>query len=275
VDGTAGFGRSRIEFESVTLDDGSWEHRWHMGSRWDPDRYSTSIQVLETDLWRYGGAAEVLVRTGPVVSGVAAGVHRTAGGTFQSTGLRVLGGGSRLQVGLRMDVWWTPHARETTGGLTVAIPVGRDWSLRGFLGRTEPDPLTLATASGGGGGLLLGRRLFGHTGGGSTPPLHEVLARTPGTATVRITVQVPPDAEMVELAGDFSVWEPLPMRRVGEDWTLDLEVPEGLHHFGFFVDGEWYVPDEARDAVPDEWGRQSLTLLVEPLVSGNSEGAGQ
>jgi hypothetical protein len=276
VDGTAGLGRSRIEFESVTLDDNTWESRWHMGSRWDPDQYSTSIQVLETELWRYGGATEVLVRTGPVVSGVAAGIHRTAGGTFRSIGLRALGGNSRLQVGLRMDFWRTPHARETTGGLTVAIPMGRDWSLRGLFGRTEPDPLTLATASGGGGGLLLGRRLFGHVGGGgNAPPQHEFLARAPGTATVRITVRVPPAAGTVELVGDFSLWEPRPMRRVGEDWTLDLEVPEGLHHFGFLVDGAWYVPDDARDTVPDEWGRRSLTLLVAPLENGSREGAGR
>ena len=274
VDGTAGLGRSRIEFESVTLQDGTWEHRGHMGDRWEPSQSSVSITTLETDLWRYGGSAEVLARMGPVITGAAGGVHRTAAGTFRSAGLRVLGGGSRVQLGVRLDVWWTPYARETTGGLTVVIPVGEGWSIRGFLGRSEPDPLTLATSSGGGGGVLLGRRVGGRGTGGGSPPLHEVLARSTGVARVRFSVQVPPTAEAVELVGDFTLWEPRRMERVGEEWILDLEISEGLHHFGFIVDGTWYIPSDARDTVPDEWGRRSVTLLVEPLLATSGGSAG-
>ena len=246
----------------MTLDDGTWQHRGHMGDRFDSTQYSVTTTELQTDLWRYGGAAEVLSRVGPIVAGAAGSVYRTAGGTFRSTGIRILGGG-RVQLGGRLDVWWTPYARETTGGLTVAIPIGDGWSLRGFLGKTEPDPLTLATSSGGGGGVLVGRRVVGRGADGGPPPLYEMLERRPGVAKVRFTVQVPPTAGSVELVGDFSLWEPERMEQVGEDWIVDMEVPEGLHHFGFLVDGDWYVPSDARDTVPDEWGRRSATLVIE------------
>jgi 1,4-alpha-glucan branching enzyme len=67
----------------------------------------------------------------------------------------------------------------------------------------------------------------------------------------------------VQVLGDFTVWEPVSMQARGGLWTVDLDVPAGTHHFGFLVDGAWYLPDDAPDAVPDEWGRRSATMVVE------------
>ncbi len=53
------------------------------------------------------------------------------------------------------------------------------------------------------------------------------------------------------------------MRREGNRWIAELSVPIGTHHYGFMVDDEWYVPDDAPDVVPDEWGRRSATLVIE------------
>ena len=36
----------------------------------------------------------------------------------------------------------------------------------------------------------------------------------------------------------------------------------GAHHFGFLVDGEWFVPETATGRVSDEWGRVNATLVV-------------
>jgi hypothetical protein len=43
----------------------------------------------------------------------------------------------------------------------------------------------------------------------------------------------------------------------------EVDVANGTHHYGFLVDDEWYVPDDARDVVPDEWGRLSAILVIE------------
>jgi hypothetical protein len=63
--------------------------------------------------------------------------------------------------------------------------------------------------------------------------------------------------------GDFTLWEPVDMRRDGEQWSIEIEIPSGTHHYGFLVDDEWYVPDDTLDVVPDDWGRLSAILVIE------------
>lgn len=43
---------------------------------------------------------------------------------------------------------------------------------------------------------------------------------------------------------------------------VEIPVESGAHHFGFLVDGEWFVPETATGRVSDEWGRVNATLLV-------------
>jgi 1,4-alpha-glucan branching enzyme len=81
---------------------------------------------------------------------------------------------------------------------------------------------------------------------------------------VRVLVDAPPQAGRVELVGDFTVWEALPMVRRGDRWEVELEVEAGTHHYGYLVDGEWFMPDDERSVVPDEWGRSSAILVIEP-----------
>ena len=59
------------------------------------------------------------------------------------------------------------------------------------------------------------------------------------------------------------------MAMIDGRWAVELSVPEGTHHFGFLVDGDWFVPVDAPDTVPDEWGRRNATLVVE---SNNAAG---
>jgi hypothetical protein len=66
------------------------------------------------------------------------------------------------------------------------------------------------------------------------------------------------------VVGDFTYWEPVAMERRDSRWVVELDVPAGTHHFGFFADGGWFLPDEAPDAVPDEWGRTNATIVIEP-----------
>jgi len=219
--------------------------------------------VLEEDLWRYGGSAEVLVGSGKVMGGLAAGVHESPGGTYRSWGGRVLLSGFGPVVQLMVDRWRTPVGTETTGGVALVLPLG-GWSLRGFLGRTEPDPLTLTEPGGGAGGVMIGRRLLGSDPSPAPRPfLHEVLNFEGSQALVRIRTRVPRGTEGVEIMGDFTFWEPVLMKRDGSVWVVELSVPEGTHHFGFLVDGEWFLPDDAPDTVADDWGRKNATLVIE------------
>jgi hypothetical protein len=242
-------------------------------------RYVDGPSLVVTDeLWRYGGTIEILAGGGAVAVGGGAGLHRSTGGTYRSVGGRLVFGSGGTAIEVRIDAWHTPGGTESTGGVALVIPFGGAWSLRGFLGRSEPDPLTLAEPGRGGGGGLLGRRLAGSgprflTRSGS---LYEVLDVTPAKARIRFWLPGN-GAGSVEILGDFTHWEPIDMGRSDGRWVVELSVPAGTHHFGFLVDGDWFVPEDAPDTVPDEWGRRNATLVVEsndPPVSPNSVGEG-
>ena len=225
--------------------------------------------TLSDDLWRYGGTLELMAGGGIVSAGIAGGLHESAGGTYRSAGLRLLATPGTGAVEARVDRWRTPDGYETTGGIAFYLPWGV-WRARGTAGRPEPDPLLLAEPGREAGGVLVGLRVLGHESGPmARRALHSVVGTSPEGARVRFTVRAPSGAASVQLLGDFTLWAPVSMKAsgssggVGKLWTVEVDVPAGTYHFGFLVDGEWYLPDDAPDAVPDEWGRQSATLVVE------------
>jgi len=243
VRGVAGIGRSRVEV-------------WR--------RLLGLHVVFEDDLWRVGGTGELLMGRGPVRAGLAGGVHHTAGGDYASGGARMVLAGSWGAAEARGDVWDTPAGREVTGGISFAIPL-TGWSVRGFFGKSEPDPLTLTEAGSGSAGVLLGLDVYSSER--DAPRVYddawEVVSRDDAGARIRFAVDAPAGARAVALVGDFTLWDPVAMRRSGGRWVAEARVPEGTHHYGFLVDDEWYLPDGLQDVVPDEWGRQSAILVIE------------
>jgi len=220
--------------------------------------------VFEDNLWRVGGTAEVLLGPGPVRGGLTGGVHHTAGGDYSSIGSRLFVAGDWGVVEVRGDIWSTPVGTDYTGGLAFAVPLS-SVSFRGFMGKSEPDPLTLTEAASGTAGILLGVNVFSSERDAEAEADDSWLMLSMSTtgARVRISVEPPQGARAVALVGDFTLWEPVVMRRSGREWTAEIDVPVGTHHYGFLVDDEWYVPDDLHDVVPDEWGRESAILVIE------------
>lgn len=252
--GIAGAGRSQVRLSTVV------------------QRMRRQVTVTETfddDLWRYGGTLELLAGGGSVSAGIAGGLHRSAGGTYRSAGLRLLAMPGSGAVEARLDRWRSPDGYQTTGGIAFYLPWG-PWRARGTAGRPEPDPLLMAEPGREAGGVLVGRTVLRRAPETRmSRALYRVVRRGPEESRVRFTVRAPDGASSVQLLGDFTLWEPVAMttgERAGErprTWTVEVSVPAGTYHFGFLVDGEWYLPDDAPDAVPDEWGRKSATLVVE------------
>lgn len=252
--GVAGLGRSRADILTEA------SRTRGMNRRDDP---ATVLVTVDEELWRYGAEAEVLAGRSRLAVGVAGGLHHTPAGDYRSVGARLLSTPGAGAVELRLDHWDTPLGPQTTGGLSFVLPLG-GWSFRGFFGRSDPDPLTLAEPGRDTGGVLVSRRVLG---GDRFPdagtPLYSVDHGGGTRATVTIEVEAPAGAGSVEVLGDFTLWEPVAMARTGEGWGVSLEAPAGVHHFGFLVDGTWFLPDDAPDAVPDEWGRMNATMVIE------------
>jgi hypothetical protein len=86
----------------------------------------------------------------------------------------------------------------------------------------------------------------------------------PAVAAGREIVVRAPEARTVELAGDFTDWEPIALRPWGEDaWRTLLPVSPGLHRLAIRIDGGvWQAPPGTR-AIRSEFGGEVAEVVVE------------
>ncbi len=74
-----------------------------------------------------------------------------------------------------------------------------------------------------------------------------------------------PDARQVELAGSFTGWQRVPLRRAGDSgyWELTLPVAPGEHRFAYILDGERQMADPTLPALEqDDFGGENSILNV-------------
>ena len=88
-----------------------------------------------------------------------------------------------------------------------------------------------------------------------------VLPRPDGA--VRLVLSLSRVAAAVELAGDFTDWQPWPLRRTDDaTWETVLLIPSGLHRLNVRIDGgEWIVPAGLSRAA-DDYGDDVGILAV-------------
>lgn len=86
----------------------------------------------------------------------------------------------------------------------------------------------------------------------------------PPVAAGREIVVQAPEAETVELAGDFTDWKPVALRPWGQDsWRALLPVAPGLHRLAIRIDrGAWHAPPGTR-AIASEFGGEVAEVVVE------------
>ena len=229
-------------------------------------RRTDHIRSFEQDLWHYGGGPELQLRLGRALASASFGVLETEGGTYQRGEIQIRTAGTNGSlIDAMLRIWDTPLGTETTGSVVLTIPIGGpNWFARLVGGRTDPDPL-VQSEPGGQGGIVIGRRLVRFGPSERTPVV--ALGAMSGGARALFRVenrdaQRVEDAVRVELLGDFSSWEPQAMVRDRRAWILEIPLTTGTYHFGFLVDGEWFVPEAAPGQVSDDWGQMNATIVV-------------
>lgn len=98
-----------------------------------------------------------------------------------------------------------------------------------------------------------------------TPPVlpgeTTIIAVPAGGEAVMLRVHAP-DARRVELMGDFTGWEPMPLERRNGRWEARLTAASGPHHVMVRVDGgRWVVPGNL-PRIDDEMGGHVGLLIV-------------
>jgi hypothetical protein len=66
----------------------------------------------------------------------------------------------------------------------------------------------------------------------------------------------------VEIAADFTAWQPVALERVGDVWRLERVIPAGLHRLTFRIDGgEWRVPPNLPRVNDDLTGSAAIITI--------------
>jgi hypothetical protein len=106
--------------------------------------------------------------------------------------------------------------------------------------------------------VIFARPTFGPVGGASVTQSSQMVP-------VRFVFQAP-GASRVAVTGEFARWDPsgVAMKQTSEGtWMAEIELPAGLHHYAFVVDGTRWAPDpNAASQVDDGFGKQNSVLLV-------------
>jgi len=75
------------------------------------------------------------------------------------------------------------------------------------------------------------------------------------SGTIRFSFRSPNDAQKVLVAGSFSQWKPLTMKRQKDgSFALTVTVPSGTHEYRFIVDGSWTTDPDNDSYVLNPYG---------------------
>lgn len=86
-------------------------------------------------------------------------------------------------------------------------------------------------------------------------------ARRESREVVEFTLMAP-EAQRVELMGDFTDWAPVTMKKEGDLWKVRLPATPGLHRLNVRYDGgAWRAPPVAR-IFKDEFGQESGEVMI-------------
>jgi hypothetical protein len=73
---------------------------------------------------------------------------------------------------------------------------------------------------------------------------------------------VAPQASSVAVVGDFSAWEPVPLKEKDGVWTAVLKLPPGRYEYAFVVDGRWVGQDPLADEYVRSFGEYASVRYV-------------
>lgn len=212
--------------------------------------------TVATDLEAIGGGIELARWVGPVQARLELEAYAAPQGDYAAGRVGLWAVLDIASFNLELALWDTPAGHEGVATASVEVPLGRGFSTWFGGGRYGPDPLLDAPAAEGASAVFSWQatRL-----GRSAVPLFETFQGDPPEVSFAL---VRPEAESVDIAGDFTNWEPVPMVRDDGVWKVLLPVEPGAHHFAFRVDGDWFVPEDAPGRSLDEWGLPQMILLL-------------
>lgn len=151
--------------------------------------------------------------------------------------------------------WFGDDLGETVWGAGAAVDLGSRGELWAGVRRDAADPLYQSVA-----------RTSWNVGyslklGNAPAALPVPLVRS-GSLVVRLPRSHA--SQSVSVAGEFSGWQPLPMRLDGDEWVVEVPLATGVYRFAFVAaDGAWFVPEGYPGRMDDDMGGHVAVVVVE------------
>ncbi|MGQ0639726.1 MAG: glycogen-binding domain-containing protein [Gemmatimonadaceae bacterium] len=167
----------------------------------------------------------------------------------------------------------------------IALWLTQRYALVGLVGRQLADPaLGTATTMYASVGLRIAARSLGAARSNTAAPREPIPMRRPavqhmgygdkpaGVTNIReVVLDDAPDGaylqlrisgEVVEVAGDFSGWQPLPMVQRNGLWRLPSHLPPGVYRFVVRVDGSEWRPAYGLHRMQDDFGGEVGVVTI-------------
>jgi hypothetical protein len=211
--------------------------------------------VTQRLLGRVGaGAARTL---GPVEVGAEVDHWLAEEGGYAQVGGRVSLTQPRFQAWAALEHWLDSDLGPTGWAAGIRVPVTARMALVARGGLQAADVLFWIPAQR---TFSVGLQL--HAGG--DPLVSALPVPLVRDAARPVTLTLPAAAaDAPAVAGTFSGWERVPMRRVGNEWRVELNLAPGVHEYAFVAaDGTWFVPEGTPGRKPDGFGGHVAVVII-------------
>jgi hypothetical protein len=204
------------------------------------------------------GAVEAGVRletAGPLRAGASVRWVRVAEGSFPAVGADLATSLGPVVFGVSAERWVASNLQDLGWTASASVPLGfvDAWAA---LRHDARDPLYW-TAARQSWSLGLTRRF------GARPVVLAV--PVPHVRDGRATIRLPraATAGAVSVAGDFTDWQPQPMRQAGSFWEFAVPLSPGVYRYSFVdANGRWFVPEDVPGRRDDGMGGHVAVLVV-------------
>lgn len=156
-----------------------------------------------------------------------------------------------------VDRWQGDALEETGWYVGGSLDLTADLAARVTVGRASGDPL-FETPARNTWSISLRYRFADRPGRDAAASLPQY-----GTNGVQLRVPAERGRGALSVGGSFNDWQPVPMTRSGEDWTITLDLPPGYYELAFVDEsGDWFVPEGLPGRRADGMGGWVMVLVV-------------
>jgi 1,4-alpha-glucan branching enzyme len=96
------------------------------------------------------------------------------------------------------------------------------------------------------------------------------MAKTDESLSVQEFFYSAPEANSVQLVGDFTHWQSKPINLVKQAngvWKTSVSLAAGTYHYRFLVDGQWRDDPQCTLRIPNIFGSHNMVREVSPSAT--------